>query len=630
MASLNSGTSVFHGILGLYWRDTSGSLIAVEGRRTAHLHSLWPQIWKHISRSPGGDHRLVLPSQQEVKSYYLTVADDGNNNNDDVDEYAVPVRHDSPLASPGIAQAYHVRELFDEERKLVRGVLATATEPSSLSSLSSPGSSYFTSPESSITDLSALSLDNDDDHHQTETFESWALLFFLLETRLQPFPAATTSTPTSEAAQAQSTAAHIATIFSTTLRNTAALDQWATGGGRAFFTSRVQGFVAANQPIELCLPAFPCKSPNPDKVGGRIPDRAERIALDAVQGFLEAVAEVYEPGCTFWLISDGHVFANCIGADDTTVDTYDADVKTLYQRLHGRAPSNCRIRFKSLTDIFGPSSPAFSLFHNAWATSTAATDLAHPVPTARTADADFSRGLLMRLCAIDARAFRALVEAGDAKTLALYRGMCRFMETDLSAVSQCRGLSRKALKRVAAGSAGEMIGRNHAYSNLVELLFPNHVRLSIHAHNNAGPKFGIRLFPAARNIAVIASLDAVDEPQPTEFAFQTPTPWHNCVVEIVSSPSPNEGESSKDADPSSKDDEGPRDGERKGSEGKEGEGVGKEGEGEMVERTFIARSGVVKKALQEGGGWVGEWVGGGVLGEGRWRVQRRVQRRVEL
>lgn len=38
-----------------------------------------------------------------------------------------------------------------------------------------------------------------------------------------------------------------------------------------------------------------------------------------------------------------------------------------------------------------------------------------------------------------------------------------------------------------------MIKRNDAYSNLVELMFPFHLRFSIHAHNNAGPKFGISL-----------------------------------------------------------------------------------------------------------------------------------------
>ena len=38
-----------------------------------------------------------------------------------------------------------------------------------------------------------------------------------------------------------------------------------------------------------------------------------------------------------------------------------------------------------------------------------------------------------------------------------------------------------------------MIKRNDAYSNLVELMFPFHLRFSIHAHCNSGPKFGISL-----------------------------------------------------------------------------------------------------------------------------------------
>ena len=45
-----------------------------------------------------------------------------------------------------------------------------------------------------------------------------------------------------------------------------------------------------------------------------------------------------------------------------------------------------------------------------------------------------------------------------------------------------RARSRSQQRRLAARVAFDMILRNEAYSNLVELAFPHHVRLSIHAH----------------------------------------------------------------------------------------------------------------------------------------------------
>ncbi|KAF2853658.1 hypothetical protein T440DRAFT_515160 [Plenodomus tracheiphilus IPT5] len=75
-----------------------------------------------------------------------------------------------------------------------------------------------------------------------------------------------------------------------------------------------------------------------------------------------------------------------------------------------------------------------------------------------------------------------------------------------------------------------MISRNLAYSNLTELLLPNHVRLSIHAHNNASPKFAIRLLPANK-VRAIDCLETRLEPNPT-YEFQLPTQWHNCMIKV--------------------------------------------------------------------------------------------------
>lgn len=78
--------------------------------------------------------------------------------------------------------------------------------------------------------------------------------------------------------------------------------------------------------------------------------------------------------------------------------------------------------------------------------------------------------------------------------------------------------------------AFNMIKRNDAYSNLVELIFPHHLRISIHAHTNSGPKFGIKVI-SNEQCSIVSSLEDLDEPKFEDF-LHIPTPWHNCVVKV--------------------------------------------------------------------------------------------------
>jgi hypothetical protein len=104
------------------------------------------------------------------------------------------------------------------------------------------------------------------------------------------------------------------------------------------------------------------------------------------------------------------------------------------------------------------------------------------------------------------------------------------MLEDLADIPSVKSMSGKQKKKTAALVAEEMISRNQAYSNLTELLLPNYVRLSIHAHNNAGPKFAIRLLPASK-VRAIDNLETRLEPNPV-YEYQLPTPWHNCMIKV--------------------------------------------------------------------------------------------------
>lgn len=63
--------------------------------------------------------------------------------------------------------------------------------------------------------------------------------------------------------------------------------------------------------VEFYLPAFPYKSPNPDKVVGGGPDMGEQLALEHFHSFAGAIERIYEPGAKIWIINDAHVFSDC-------------------------------------------------------------------------------------------------------------------------------------------------------------------------------------------------------------------------------------------------------------------------------------------------------------------------------
>lgn len=100
-------------------------------------------------------------------------------------------------------------------------------------------------------------------------------------------------------------------LFETRLRYVTAHDKWRSHGGRDLFFKRVLDFVQRGAQLEFCLPAFPCKSSNPEKVSGLMPDRGEQVALEYLDSFLEALERMYEPGAKLYIVSDGHVFSDC-------------------------------------------------------------------------------------------------------------------------------------------------------------------------------------------------------------------------------------------------------------------------------------------------------------------------------
>ncbi|PHH77286.1 hypothetical protein CDD82_3581 [Ophiocordyceps australis] len=315
--------------------------------------------------------------------------------------------------------------------------------------------------------------------------------------------------------------------FDASLRYVTQDDLW-EAQGRDYFRRRVEYFTSRGEQIRLCLPAFPCKSSNLNKVQGTGPDRGEYIALTNLHRFIEGIEAIYPPGGKLWIISDGHVFSDCIGVDDDLVDDYGARLIAMNDAISKSRGGIGRVGFKSLLD----------LFHlDAWQRQghEAAADLpigqiTHHIPTKLEEQAELCRRILVFGFQPESQELRQQIDNKDAVMLPLYRGFSRFMLEDLEVNCYTKDLSRSQRRRLASKVAFEMIQRNQAYSNLVELMFPHHVRLSIHAHPNCGPKFGIQVF--GPGVKPTNQLSRDGDLMTSNDLLHVPTPWHNCVVEI--------------------------------------------------------------------------------------------------
>lgn len=75
---------------------------------------------------------------------------------------------------------------------------------------------------------------------------------------------------------------------------------------------QIGDIVSNKEAVRFILPAFPFKAPaegrNKRKTLGRLPDKAEEIALQTLNGFADSIAEIYEGGATVVIVSDASVY----------------------------------------------------------------------------------------------------------------------------------------------------------------------------------------------------------------------------------------------------------------------------------------------------------------------------------
>jgi pyoverdine/dityrosine biosynthesis protein Dit1 len=107
-------------------------------------------------------------------------------------------------------------------------------------------------------------------------------------------------------------------------------------GSEPYFShhlKRIAQSTSIAAPIHFILPAFPAKSPNPNKTFGYLPDYGEVLALKRLDTLCSRICEVYSPGAFITLCSDGRVFNDLVEAPDWSVDEYSTSIRQIIESL---------------------------------------------------------------------------------------------------------------------------------------------------------------------------------------------------------------------------------------------------------------------------------------------------------
>ncbi len=237
----------------------------------------------------------------------------------------------------------------------------------------------------------------------------------------------------------------------------------------------IRQFISEDKPIELLLPAFPCKSVNPDKVIGKLPDMGEYLVLRKFVNAIRDIEAIYCKGAVLTIFSDYHTFSDYISVDLN--DHYDYS-DGLHRIVDG-------LNANEIIKIVN--------FHN--------------FPVFDDVDeANYLNGLREKFGNAQFEAeFDDLVKI-DEKANDAYLGLKKFMREDQH--YQLQALNNRGKKARLSEIAKGMMVQGKALDNFLNEHFPHHIRLSIHSHPMDGKKFALYLF------------------DDREFK----TPWHNTIL----------------------------------------------------------------------------------------------------
>jgi L-tyrosine isonitrile synthase len=222
--------------------------------------------------------------------------------------------------------------------------------------------------------------------------------------------------------------------------------------------------VKKNKPVTFVLPAFPGKSPNPEKVLGPLPDHAERLSLNFLGNLSQGIKKFYNPGIKIILCSDGRVFSDVVGMKESNVTAYQIELDRLREEM-------------SLSDI--------SMFNlDDFYKELNFVQMRNELMKSHEESLDFLRGKIRN-------GAKPSASLDEQEAYRMYCGITRFLFEDSLHPAQTK--SRTAIQKESRAKAYEVIRRSNAWSKLIAEHFPEAVRLSIHPQTCGSQKLGIRL-----------------------------------------------------------------------------------------------------------------------------------------
>jgi pyoverdine/dityrosine biosynthesis protein Dit1/AcrR family transcriptional regulator len=218
----------------------------------------------------------------------------------------------------------------------------------------------------------------------------------------------------------------------------------------------VRRFVGAGLPVHFVLPAFPAKSPNPEKVLGTSPDLAEEISLQFLEQLCSEIGKIHGPGARITICSDGLVFSDLVGVADSNVLSYGKEISAMIEQLDLSSLETFHMQ-----DLY---------------------DEATSIPQMRES--------LCRHYAETAESIHQRLHSNKNQQ-ALFNGIQRFLFEDRVVID--KGKSRTRIREECKTRTYEVVQRSDAWGRLVADCFPASLRLSIHPQPAHSEKIGILL-----------------------------------------------------------------------------------------------------------------------------------------
>lgn len=230
-------------------------------------------------------------------------------------------------------------------------------------------------------------------------------------------------------------------------------------------------FTSQSLPIHLILPAFPAKSPNSNKVLGKLPDLGEEIALHTLNNLCNEINGIYAPGAQITICSDGRIFSNLVVVNDDDITQYVNDIREIIksEKLHN-------IEILNLEDLM--SGDSFDELRN-------------------------------RVLSVYADSYEDLSDRlkSDEGFKKLFNGMHKFIIEDRTFLFA--GISKTKIKEESKEITLKLIQHSNAWTRFLNYVYPKSIRLSIHPYHAHSEKIGVKITKAIDNWL---------------------TPWHGVIV----------------------------------------------------------------------------------------------------